>query len=631
VVALPGLTWSDVAAMPTLRGLMARGAVGSLTAKAGGTGTGCLTGGLTFAAGNRVEPAGNGCSAPAPGPGWAALRSANLHSEYAADIGALGSALQAAGVGTRALSPTARPLLANRDGVVGPAAGSSGRSVVADLDTALYRLPLTAPAAQRRVAAGSADRALHSALAGLGSDSTVIVTATADAGGQPALHPLVIAGPGWPHRELRFAGSHPPYTELIDLAPTILRALDVAIPDAMVGMPLRTTASSVRPVSAYLEENRHAQADESVQSTFLLALGWLTILLLLLAVTGARRQARFLARLLAPAPIVSFLVNLLPWWRWDRWVYAVGLALGCAAIATVTTLLAGRRPIAAVLGVPALSLAAVVGDQLAGAPMQLSSPLGYDPLDAGRFVGVGNLDFAVLAAAAVVVASVAGARLPRRQGLLLAAVVLAIAVVVDAAPPLGDDAGGLLALVPTAAVVLAVLAGVRLSVRRIAAVLGGTALLAVAVALADYSRPASSQTHIGIFVGQLLHGGGGTEVGRKAHAALATVGLTISSAVVVVAVVAGALRRERIREAVEADSGRLALLAGGVTVAVIGSALNDSGLNVAAMVLTVVVSALCSVQWPIRTPTRHDASISAPAVATTTSTASTDSPDSPGR
>jgi hypothetical protein len=196
---------------------------------------------------------------------------------------------------------------------------------------------------------------------------------------------------------------------------------------------------------------------------------------------------------------------------------------------------------------------------------------------------------------------------------------------------LGDDAGGLLTLVPTSVVVIAVLAGIRLSLRRLVAVLGGTALLAVAVALADYSRPAASQTDIGQFVGQLLHGGAGTEVGRKAHSALATVGLTISTAVVVVAIVAALLRRHPIKATVDADAGFLALLAGGLTVAVLGSALNDSGLNVAAMVLTVAVGALCSGQWPIRTPVRHDASISPAATTMTSSTPMTDSPDSPGR
>ena len=609
---------------------MARGSVGSLTAKAGGTTTRCLAGLLTVSAGNRAQPTGIGCTTPAAPGGWQRLRATNLHSQYAADIGALGSTLQAAGVGTVAGSPQARPMLLGRDGVLGPATGRSGARVAAVVDTSLYRAAASGTPG-RAAAAQAADQVLRRALTGLAPGGVVIVTATSDtATGSASLHPLVIAGPGWPHRELRFAGAQAPYAETIDLAPTILHALGIAVPATMVGKPLQVSGAAVRPVSSYLDDDRHARTDELVQAPFLLALSWMTILVIVLAAIG-RPEVRLPARLLAPAPVVSFLVNLMPWWRWDRTVYALALAAGCAVIAIGTTVLARARPLAAVVAVPLVSLVVITVDQLAGGPMQRSSPLGYDPIDAGRFVGVGNLDFAVLAAAAVVVASLGTRRLPRRAGLLVSAGVLLLAVVVDAAPPLGDDAGGLLALVPTTVVVIAVLAGVRLSVRRLVLVLGGTALLAVAVALADYSRPASSQTHIGQFVGQLLHGGAGTEVGRKAHAALATVGLTISTAVVVVAIVAAVLRRHRIRVAVEADAGLLALLAGGLTVAVLGSALNDSGLNVAAMVLAVAVAAVCSGQWPMRTPVRHDARISPAATTTTSRMPTADRPESPGR
>jgi hypothetical protein len=626
VISVPGLTWSDVPAIPALRGLMARGAVGSLTAKAEGTSTRCLSGSLTFSAGNRAVTTGPGCDVP-PGD-WASLRSANLNSSYGARIGALGSALRAAGVGTQGLSPVADPMLTGVDGTIGPPTGSTGRIVVATLEPSLGDDPnLPRLAADRTV-----EQLLRVTLSALPVDTTtVIVTATADATtGGPSLHPLVIAGPGWPHRALTFPGARAPYAEGIDLAPTILHILGIPVPPTMAGKPLQVTGSAVRSVSAYADDDRHAQAGQSVQAPFLLALGWMTILVVLLAALG-RPAVRWPARLLAPAPVLSFVVNLLPWWRWDRAVYAGVLAIGCVIVAGLTTLLARRRAVLAMLAVPAGSLAVLVVDQLAGAPTQRSSPLGYDPLDAGRFVGVGNLDFAVIAIAAVLLASVAGSRLPRRTGLPIAAAVMVVALVVDIAPSLGDDAGGVLALVPAAAVVVAALAGVRLSATRVAAVLAATGVVAVGIALADYSRPASSQTHIGQFVGQLLHGGAGTEVGRKAHAALATAGLTVSTAVVVACLVAAVVRRRQLRLAADADAGLLALLAGTVTAAVLGSVLNDSGLNIAAVAAAVAASAMFSAQWPTRAPTRSEASINATAVTTTTRTAATDSPDSPGR
>jgi hypothetical protein len=624
VVSLPGLTWSDVPAMPTLRGLMARGAVGSLTAKAAGTSTRCLSGSLTFSAGNRALATGPGCGVPHGG--WASLRSANLASAYGASIGALGSALAAASVEAVATNSAARPMLVNSEGLVSPANRGSGRSVVVTLDPVLSTATEPRPAADR-----SADAALASSLAGLPAGTTVIVTATADAAiGGATLHPLVIAGPGWPHRELTFPGARAPYTETIDLAPTILKMLGIAVPATMVGKPLQVTGSRVQTVASYADADRHARRVQSVHAPLLLTLGWLTILVLALAGLG-RPEARVVARLLAPLPVLSFVVNLLPWWRWDRLTYVGILVAGCVLIAGAVTLLARRRAVLAGLAVPVVSLAILAADQLAGAPMQLSSPLGYDPLGAGRFIGLGNLGFAAIAAAAVAVAALAGSRLPRRNGLLLAAAVLLVAVVIDVAPGLGDDAGGGLALIPAGAIVLAVLAGLRLSIARLAAVLGGAVVLAVAIALADYSRPVSSQTHVGRFVGQLLHGGAGTEAGRKAHAALATVGFTVSTAVVVACLVAGWLCRDRLRRTAEADVGLLAFGAGAVTVAVLGSVLNDSGLDIAAVVAAVAVSTAFSVQWLTRSPTRHDASSRAAAVTTTTATPATDSPDSPGR
>ena len=41
----------------------------------------------------------------------------------------------------------------------------------------------------------------------------------------------------------------------------------------------------------------------------------------------------------------------------------------------------------------------LVGDLLAGAPLQLASLAGYSPIVAGRFVGFGNLAFAIFGTA----------------------------------------------------------------------------------------------------------------------------------------------------------------------------------------------------------------------------------------
>ena len=82
-----------------------------------------------------------------------------------------------------------------------------------------------------------------------------------------------------------------------------------------------------------------------------------------------------------------------------------------------------------------------------------------------------------------------------------------------------------------------------------------TVVVAVGIALADYSRPASRQTHVGRFVGQILHGGAGTEVHRKLDSAIGSVGLTVGTFVVIAAILAGILARERIRRALATSRG----------------------------------------------------------------------------
>jgi hypothetical protein len=135
-------------------------------------------------------------------------------------------------------------------------------------------------------------------------------------------------------------------------------------------------------------------------------------------------------------------------------------------------------------------------------------------------------------------------------------------------------------------------AQVRLTKRRVLAVALATIVVAVGVATADYTRPATDQTHVGRFVGQVLHGGAGTEVRRKLDAALASIGWTIGTFVVAVAVVLAILCRQRIRAALGASSGARAAAVAAAVLAVLGTALNDSGITVAAMATIVAVSAL---------------------------------------
>ena len=134
------------------------------------------------------------------------------------------------------------------------------------------------------------------------------------------------------------------------------------------------------------------------------------------------------------------------------------------------------RPAQVVCGFVA---AVVLVDLLTGAHLQLSSVAGYSPLVAGRFAGIGNVAFGVLAAAVLLAASAS------RRAVVIAAVGL-VAVAVDGAPPLGSDVGGVLALVPAFVLLAMLRTGTRVTLSRLALAGAGAAAVVTAFALADF-------------------------------------------------------------------------------------------------------------------------------------------------
>jgi hypothetical protein len=180
-----------------------------------------------------------------------------------------------------------------------------------------------------------------------------------------------------------------------------------------------------------------------------------------------------------------------------------------------------------------------------------------------------------------------------RRCAALAAALLAVAAFVDASPTVGADLGGALALVPSAVLVVLLLARVGLSARRLPLVVAVAAAPVVALALWDYHRPPSRRTHIGTFVAQVFDGQAGPVLGRKASANL---GQLVSSpfvllvvAAVVLVVIALRSHRPRIRRMLADSPGLAAGLAGWATCALLGGLLNDSGVTVTGIMISVAL------------------------------------------
>lgn len=172
----------------------------------------------------------------------------------------------------------------------------------------------------------------------------------------------------------------------------------------------------------------------------------------------------------------------------------------------------------ALLVAAAIPLAWLV-DAAAGAPLAFNNPLGMNAVVAGRFYGVSNTAFALVAGALVVVIASAWEVLGggRRSALLVTALLGGAALLVDGAPQLGADVGGALTLVPTLAFLAAGLAGLRLSWRRWLAIGAATVLVVGGFAVVDLLRP-GGPTHLGRFARQVADGSAAGVLGRKAYA-----------------------------------------------------------------------------------------------------------------
>ena len=177
-----------------------------------------------------------------------------------------------------------------------------------------------------------------------------------------------------------------------------------------------------------------------------------------------------------------------------------------------------RTSLTALLVAAAIPLAWLL-DAAAGAPLAFNNPLGMNAVVAGRFYGVSNTAFALVAGALVVVIASVWVALGggRRSALLVTALLGGAALLVDGAPQLGADVGGALTLVPTLAFLAAGLAGLRLSWRRWLAIGAATVLVVGGFAVVDLLRP-GGPTHLGRFARQVADGSAAGVLGRKAYA-----------------------------------------------------------------------------------------------------------------
>lgn len=411
--------------------------------------------------------------------------------------------------------------------------------------------------------------------------------------------------------------------QLTDLTPTLLAYAGVPAPPALVGLPWRPGEEHPGGAATTVEElvgaDVAAQVFRTQSGFFFQALGGVQIALALLAAVlwRVRPTSRAVVRrwtyrgalLFAAFPVASFLANLSRWWLTDRPTLPLWLAIAAFAALVVALAAAGpwrRRCYGPPAVVALVTVGVMTADAATGSNLQHSSLLGLSPLVAGRFYGFGNIPYSIYAATALVLAGALAQYLldqgrSRRVAAAVAASVGLAATLADGT--VGADFGGMLALVPAVAVLVLGILGRSPSWGSAVAIGGAAVAVVAAVAVADWLRPPAERSHLGDFVQDVIDGDAVTIVLRKGGASLSTLdrpyGLLAVVALVLLVLLLrrpGSLGLRALPVTYEVWPVLQPTIWALVTVAVVGFAVNDSGVIIPALVLTqgipLVVAAL---------------------------------------
>jgi hypothetical protein len=478
------------------------------------------------------------------------------------------------------------------------------------------------------------DTRLGLVLGDLPPNATVILASLADSGVSPQLQLVAASGPAplggtfatslLGSRSTRQNG----LIQATDLMPTLLATLHVSTPAGAVGTPLEpvkkggTAQSRLRKVT---DLDRASTAVHPIVPIFFESLIAAQIVLYGLATLVLRRSSRDdnpaaaknrrrslrglrrMAVIFACVPAATFLANLVPWWRasYTGWTVTALVAAFTVPLALIATLGPWRNALLGPMGAVGGMTAAILGiDVCTGSHLQLSSLMGLQPLVAGRFYGFGNPSFALFATGLLLLAlAVADWLIGRGETRRAVVAVLAIGfigLVVDGTPGLGSDFGGPPALIPAFAVLALLLAGVKITWRRVLLIVGVTVTVLVVLAVADWLRPADDRTHLGRFVQTVIDGGAWPVIKRKGQQNLRILFTSWLSAMLpfAVAFVVLVLARPVAWGArplqLAYDRSRTlkpGLIAFGVLV-LLGFLLNDSGSAVPAVAATIALPAL---------------------------------------
>lgn len=619
LVGVTGLSWDEVTpeTMPTLSRWQAEGASAAVVVRGAREVTCPADGWLTLSAGQRVAAlvpgeTRSGCPEPEPtedGAGgvawapWGDWQAAAEETGLGAQLGSLAAGVASAGGCVSASGTHAALGAADPAGRVG-----AGDCAVQLVDGGSVGGPTGAAALDAQLAE----------LEPLPEGTTVVVAGLADPADRPGMRALVVTGQGSGVLASPSTRQHG-LVQTPDLTATLIELAGGEVPPEVAGRGLRVLPE---PAPVDVREVRDVATASTLMEAVLAPLltGLVALALVALAAAGlvSRTAVSVVATAAGAGPAALFLAGTLPWWRVARadasgghlWLAAAALGGAVVAWATVLAAVAWAGPWRrAVTGPPAvvaaLTVLVVCVDVVLGAPLGLTSPLGFKPLTGGRFYGLGNVGLGVVVGSVVLLAGIVGATLAGRR-LLAAGAVLALGVavaVVDGLPQWGADFGGVPTVLVSTGLLALAAAGIRLTWARVLGVGVAAVGAAVVLMLLDWLRPPEERTHLGAFVQTALDGRAWDVVYRKLEQ---SVGLLLGTPAAWLAVLLLALAAWGL---VSADSGpgralaplwRVPLLRE-TTVAlllglVVGWLVNDTGVAILGLGLAFYLAALLAVR-----------------------------------
>lgn len=334
------------------------------------------------------------------------------------------------------------------------------------------------------------------------------------------LGPIVVYGEGWQGYLSSSSTQREGLVTNLDMAATVLGVLGIERPTHVLGNVMESdgSAASLDSRVVRLEElNETAIAIDSAKPTILNGYITITTLILLVAtvvllrahrwhpapthsIASAFRNALLFVLAVPPASTLMFVFDVRP----ENAAQAVGMFALVAVVLWVFALALERfaRLRIPVATLSLLAAATLLVDQWLGAPLSFSSFLGYSPLLAARYYGLGNEGAALLMGALLVGLAYLfdefpdsrATRFGRTWGIPLAGAVM---VVTSAAPFWGANVGVAAWGVVGFAVAWALMNGVRISWKLMLAALIVIVLVVAAFSFIDLSADDGAQTHLG--------------------------------------------------------------------------------------------------------------------------------------